>query len=381
MKLPMEMTVGQIAAVLGGRVQGASDVKLSSVSPSPLSATASDLALIFDKALFKKIDQCNAGAIVVPSDADLKSDKPLILVDRPNLAIQRMLTAANVKRFLPPKGIHPSAVIDPTAKIGADASIGPFVAIGPGTKIGDRAVIMANVTIGGEVVIGDDLLMYPSGVISDYCQIGNRVILQQGVSIGADGYGYVTERKSNAEKKASGEKDFSDDPNPLLKVPQIGNVVIEDDVEVGANSTIDRATMGSTVIGQGTKIDNLVMIAHNCRIGRECLIIGQAVIAGSCKVGDRVIIAGNAGVKDHIDIGKDAIVEGMAGVLKDIPEHDVQSGIPSQTVRDFFVQHAHLRKLPKMSSEMREMQKRLAALEKQLEAVSSAALIAAKTGK
>jgi UDP-3-O-[3-hydroxymyristoyl] glucosamine N-acyltransferase len=364
MKLPVEMTLGQIAAVVGGRVKGSADIKVNSVATSPLAATSSDLALIFEKEMLKRIGECKAAAIMVPEGTD--ADRPLIVVERPMLAIQRILTAAGVKRYFPEKGLHPTAVIDPTAELGANVAIGPLVVIGPGTKIGARTIIMANTVIGGEVLVGDDCLIYPGVILSDFVRIGNRVILQQGCSLGSDGYGYVTEKPSNLEKKAAGRTDFSDDENPLLKIPQIGTVIIEDDVEIGSNTTIDRATMGATIVGRGSKIDNLVMIAHNCRIGRECIVVGQAAIGGSTKINDRAVVAGNAGIKDHLEIGKDAIVEAMAGVMKDVPEHDVQVGVPATPVRQFFTEVAHVRRLPKMASEVKALQKRLAALEEKL---------------
>ncbi len=365
MKLPMEMTIGQIAALVGGRVSGSADVTVQAVATSPMAATSSDLALIFEKDLLKRINECQAGAIMVPEGTE--ADRPLIIVERPTLAIQRMLSAAGVKRYFPEPGIHPTACVHPTAELAKDVAVGPLVSIGPGSKIGERTVIMANVVIGGEVRIGNDCTIYPGAIVADFVQIGNRVILQQGCSLGADGFGYVTEFPSNLEKKAAGRTDFSDQENPLLKIPQLGTVIIEDDVEIGSNATIDRATMGATIIGKGSKIDNLVMIAHNCRIGRECIVVGQAAIGGSCVIRDRAVVAGNVGIKDHLEIGQDAIVEAMAGVMKDVPAHDVQVGIPSIPVRQFFTEIAHIRRLPKLNSDFKSMQKRLALLEEKLE--------------
>lgn len=363
MKLPSEMSLAQIAQMIGGQVQGPADLKVSSFAQSPLSATTGDIALVTDRKLLKRLGELKASALIVPEGT--VCDLPVIFVKRPMLAIQKILSALKPKRFIP-SGIHPSAVIDPSAEIGEKVSIGPFVAIGPHTKVGARTVIMAGTVVGGAVEIGDDCLFHPGCLIADYVKIGNRVILQQGASLGADGFGYVTERPSNMELRQEGIKELSDEPNPLLKIPQIGTVILEDDVEIGSNSTIDRATVGATVIGAGTKIDNLVMIAHNCRLGRETIIVAQAGIAGSCTIGERVIIAGHAGIKDHIKIGKDAIIEGQAGVLRDVGEGEVVVGAPAMPMREFFTRLALWKKLPKFNDDIKSLQKKVAQLEEEL---------------
>ena len=369
MKLPMEMTLAQVAAIIGGRVQGPSDLKVSSVAPSPMSAKPGELAFIFEKDLLKRLNDCKAAAIIVPEG--IQADRPLILVERPTLAIQRMLSAVPNRRYFPARGIHPTAIVDPTAELGVDVAIGPYVVIGPKTKIGARTIVMSSSVIGGDVTIGENCLVHPSCLIADGVVIGNRVILQQGANLGADGFGYVTERPSNMELKIAGKTEgFSDSPNPLLKIPQLGTVVVEDDCEIGSNTTIDRGTLGSTHIGTGCKIDNLVMIAHNCHIGREVIIVGQAAIGGSTKIGDRAVVAGNAGIKDHIDIGKDAIVSGMAGVMKDIESQEVHLGVPSQPIRELFTQLAHVKRLPKLAGDLRALQKRVTELEKLLQEMS-----------
>jgi UDP-3-O-[3-hydroxymyristoyl] glucosamine N-acyltransferase len=278
-----------------------------------------------------------------------------------------MLTAVQPKRFLPPSGIHPTAVIDESAQIDETAAIGPLVVIGPQTKVGPQTKIMAGCLIGGSVTIGENCLLHPGCMIADYIRIGNRVILQQGASIGSDGFGYVTERISNLEKRMAGREDLIAESNPQLKIPQIGTVIIEDDVEIGSNTTIDRATIGATVIGTGTKIDNLVMIAHNCRLGKECIVVALAGLAGSVSIGDRAIIAGHAGVKDHIVIGEDAIVEAKAGVMQDVPDREAVVGSPSVPHRKFFASQVMVqRKLPQMYDDLKVLKDRVAQLEAQL---------------
>ncbi len=365
MKLPGEMSLAQIAKMIDGEVQGPGDLKISSFSPSPMHATTGDIALVADQKLLKRLSVCKASALIVPAGSVSSLPLPLIFVQRPMLAVQRILTALNSKWFRP-TGIHPSAVIDPSAVLGDNVSVGPLVAIGPGTKIGARTTILAGTVIGGAVKIGEDCLLHQGCMVGDYVEIGHRVILQQGVSLGGDGFGYVTERPSNMELLKDGITEFSDEPNPLLKIPQIGTVIIHDDVEIGSNSAVDRATIGATVIGAGSKIDNLVQIAHNCQLGRENIIVAHVAIGGSTTLEDRVIVAGGAAIKDHMKIGKDAIVEGKAAVMKDIGERDVQIGIPAVNARQWFNEIAHIKKLPKLNEEFRALKKKVEELERQL---------------
>ena len=225
---------------------------------------------------------------------------------------------------------------------------------------------MAQTVIGGEVTIGEDCVFHPGCLIADYVKIGSRVILQQGAALGSDGFGYVTERPSNLEKNMSGDKDFSDEENPLLKIPQIGTVVVEDDAEIGSYATIDRATMGATTVGRGTKIDNLVMVAHNNRIGKDVLIIGNATIGGSCTIGDRGVIGGSASLSDHIHMGNDAVLSGGSGAMRDIASGDIHAGTPAAPARDFFAQVANLKRLPRVQDDVKDLKRRIALLEEQL---------------
>lgn len=360
MKLPAEMSLAQIAQVIGGRVEGA-DVKVSSVAVSPLHATEEDLALVFDEKLVAQLGECKAKALVVTPGA--QTERPRIVVERPMLAVQKMLSAVAPKRHVPPAGVHPSAVVDPTAQLADGVAVGPLVVIGPGCKIGARTVIQPGTVIGAKVEIGENSSIGAGCLLADAVKIGNRVILQQGAVIGSDGFGYATERESNLERRLKGIRELNDESNPHLKIPHIGTVIIEDDVEIGSNTTIDRSTMGATTIGQGTKIDNLVMIAHNCRIGKEVLIIGTTAVGGSCTIEDRAIISGSACISDHIKIGKDAIVEGMSGVIRNIPAGDVQVGIPATDRREYIEQVLRIKKLKTNFSEVKQLKERVAKLE------------------
>lgn len=364
MKLPREFSLAEIAAVTGGKVEGPSDIKVHSVALSPWEAQPGQLALIFDLKLLRHLDTCKASAVVVPPG--VKVDFPKVVVQRPLLALQKMLSAVAPRRYFPEPGIHPSAVVDESCQLEEGVAIGPKVVVGPGTKIGKGTRIMAGCVIGGQVSIGQNCLLHPGCLIADYVQIGHRVIFQQGASIGSDGFGYVTEKPSNLEKRIAGSRDLSDEPNPHLKIPQIGTVIIEDDVEIGSNATIDRATMGATIIRQGTKIDNLVMIAHNCQIGKESIIVSLSGLAGSTHIGERAIIAGQVGIKDHIRIGKDVIVEAQSGVMRDIEDMEVVCGSPAVSHREFMTTVAMNRKGEQIYRDLRALQKQVARLESQL---------------
>ncbi len=364
MDLPKEFSLAEIAAVAGARVGSGGDTKVKRISVSPVHASEGDLALFFDPKLLPSLAECKATAVLIPEGVETKL--PHLVVKRPQLALARMLAAVQPKRFIAEPGVHPTAIVHSTAELGEGVAIGPLCVVGPKTKIGARTQIGSGCLIGGGVQIGEDCTFHQGALVADYIKIGNRVILQQGASIGADGFGYVTERPSNLELRMNGIKELSNDVNPHLKIPQIGIVVLEDDVEVGSNATIDRATIGATTIGTGSKIDNLVMIAHNSRIGRECLVIAGTAIAGSCVLGDRVVLAGQSGMKDHTRMGNDSIAQGQAGLMHDVEEGGVVLGTPALPTRDFMESFALTKKLPQMSRKMKDMQKRIEQLEKSL---------------
>ncbi len=364
MKLPKDVGIHEIAMLIGGKVQSNENVKVNAVCLTPLKAEQGEVAFLFDPKIIAQLDKCNASILILPTGT--KCERPCVYVDRPLLAIQKVLQFFQPKRYFPEPGVHPTALVDPSCELGKDVAIGPYVVIGPKTKIGDRTRIMAHCVIGGEVQVGENCLFYPSCLIADYVKIGNKVVLQQGAVLGSDGFAYVTAKPSNMERRLNGNFDLVDESNPHLKIPQIGTVIIEDEVEIGSCTTIDRATMGATIIGRGSKIDNQVMIAHNVKVGQEVLIVAQVAVAGSCNIGDRAILAGQASVKDHIDIGKDAIVSGTSGAMRDVENGGVVTGTPAIPHREFMTQVVLLRKLPKMYNEMKSMKKKIEELEKLL---------------
>ncbi len=366
MQLPKPMTAREIAEIAEGQIRGNADVSVTSIALDPLKATKDDMALVTDRQIVKFIDKCKAAIMVVPHDLDFASEgQTVILVKRPKIAIQKLCQKLAPPRFYPEKGIHPTAVVDKTAQISIEACIGPYVVIGPHTKIGDKTIIMSHTSIGGKVEIGQDCLIYPSCLIADYTKIGDRVILQQGAGIGSDGFGYTTARPTNAEIIYVGghSSHLSEERNPHIKVPQIGNVIIEDDVEIGSYATIDRATIGNTIIGAGSKIDNLVLIAHNCKMGRDCIVVGTSAIGGSCTISDRAILAGGVKIKDHVVIGKDAVLEGLAGVMRDVPDREIHVGIPATHLKDQIKMHGSIRRIPRINEDVRELKDKVKELE------------------
>ena len=323
----------ELAQITGGILTKVSDMEITSVAPPKL-ADEHTLALAMNEDEIENIAQSKAKAALVPLGVNLEGIST-IEVERPRLAFMKLL---NVFYVAPdtPREIHPSAVIDPSAKLGKNVSIGANVVISRNVEIGDNTAIMPNVYIGKDVKIGADCLFHPSVNIGDFVKIGSRCILHHGVSLGADGFSFVTEKPNNIENaRSEGAIKETDKDVKVFKIPSLGSVEIGDDVEIGANTTIDRGTIENTTIGSQTKIDNLVMIGHNCKIGNACTIVSQVGIAGSCIIGDRVVIAGQAGLKDHVEIGEDSIILAQAGVTKSFPKKSVIMGAPAVLRKDF----------------------------------------------
>jgi UDP-3-O-[3-hydroxymyristoyl] glucosamine N-acyltransferase len=250
--------------------------------------------------------------------------------------------------YQPPEtfnGVHPTAVVDETAILGKNISIGANSVIGRNTVIGDNTQILPNVTIGASVKMGNECLIYPNVYIGDRVFIGNKVIIHAGTTVGSDGFSFVTEKPSNVETaRASGELGVTRN-QVNVKVPSIGTIEIHDDVEIGANSTIDRGTIQNTIIGKNTKLDNQIQIAHNVQMGESCLMAGQSGVSGSTKVGNRCIIGGQVGLSDHIEIGDDIIVMGKSGVSKNLPARGIYIGNPATTRKEFAKQMQHIKSI------------------------------------
>ena len=333
-----ELTIAEVARIAGGEVEGDAGLVVRGVRPLE-EAGPDDLSFVAEARYFPYIASSRAGAVLVAraADAPLREGMTAVRVDDPRRALARLLPALYPDAPHTP-GIHPTAVIGEGARIAGSASVGAYAVIGEGTSVGERARIGAHVVVGRSCVIADDAVLHPQVTLYDRVEVGERSVVHSGARLGADGFGYVWE---------DGHR----------KVPQVGGCRLEADVEIGANTTIDRGSVGDTVVGRGTKIDNLVQIGHNCRIGRHVIVVSQVGISGSTRVGDGAILGGQAGIQGHIEIGAGAKVGGQAGVFGDVPAGETVSGYPARPHREALRVQAATFKLP-------ELLKRLKAIER-----------------
>ena len=330
-------TVEELAKAAGAAVVGDGATLIERIS-SVDDATAGALTFAVDARWVEKAIASRASAVIVPANSpDIdRGDKTLLVASDVRAALAAMLAVFALPL---PRGesTHPTAVVASDCVRGKDVWIGPGVIVGSGASIGDEAVLLAGAYIGAHASIGKRTLVHPRAVVLDHCIVGDDCILNAGCVIGADGFGFVR----------IGEEH--------VKIPQIGNVVVGDRVEVGANAAIDRAVTGSTVVGSGTKIDNLVQIGHNVQIGENCVLCGQVGVAGSAKIGRGTTAAGQAGIAGHLEIGEYSLVLAQAGVTHSIPPHSRVSGFPAQPHRAVMEQQVLLRRLPKLVEQVRAL--------------------------
>jgi len=334
----MPYTTAEIAKTIGGQVVGDAGAILKNFTTIE-TAQVGDLTFAENEEFFSRAEQSAATAII--AEKRFSSDKK-ILIQVPNA---RVAFAKALALFFPeskfPAGIHPTAIFPSSARIDPSAHVGPYCVIGERVSIGARSVLQAGVFVGDDSQVGEDVNIFPNVTIYSRGVIGNRVRIHANSVIGSDGYGYVQD-------------------GPIhRKVPQIGNVIIHDDVEIGAGVAIDRGALGSTVIGKGTKIDNLVHIAHNVQVGEGCLLCGQVGIAGSAKLGDYVILAGQVGIAGHLKIGNQVIVGSKSGVMHDIPDGQKWMWIPAAPDRDVKRQIVAIHRLPELLKRVAELEKKL----------------------
>jgi UDP-3-O-[3-hydroxymyristoyl] glucosamine N-acyltransferase len=324
------VSIGEIVDFVGAAFAGDREQALKSVAPLA-SAKSDQLSFLSNRKYAAELAATNAGAILVPEK--LEGDDPRwIRVEDPYFAFAKIMTRWFLTRPKP-TGISSKAVVAESAKLGNNVSLGHFAVIGENVVIGNNVTIFHNVSIEAGSMIGDDCIIYPNVVIYDGTQIGNRCIIHSGVVIGSDGYGFATHGGRHH------------------KIPQIGIVRIEDDVEIGAGTTIDRAALGETVIGEGTKIDNLVQIGHNVKVGKHCLLVSQVGIAGSTELGDYVAVAGQSGFSGHLKIGHRVQVAAKSAVLDDVPDDTKVMGSPAVPFTEFARRQAALKKLARRKSE------------------------------
>lgn len=334
----MPYTALQIANLIGGTVIGDGNVSLSGIAPA-VSARPGDLTFAENDQYFARAEQSAASAVLV--DAEFASrNKALIKVPNARIGFARAMSI-----FFPEQpfaaGIHPTAVIAPTARVAATAHIGAYCVIGENVRIGERAVLQGLNHVGNDCEVGEGTCLFPNVTLYPRTQIGRNVRIHAGTVIGSDGFGYVFDNGNHR------------------KVPQVGNVMIQDEVEIGANVTIDRGALGPTIIGKGTKIDNLVQIAHNVTIGEHSLVVAQAGVAGSTRIGNYVTLAGQVGLAGHLKIGDRVTIAAQSGVMHDIPEGQKWFGSPAMPDRKMKRQVIAQQQLPELIRRVAELEKRL----------------------
>ncbi len=354
-------TIKDIATALGTKALGAADLLIHGVS-EPAYAEASDLALAMKPEYAEGLRASRARAAIIAGDMDWQ-DLGLdaaIIAPRPRYALAGVTALMDRGPMIEP-GIHPTAVIHESARIGEGASIGPFVVVGAAVQIGARARIASHVSIADAAHLGDDALLYEGVRIGRGVNIADRFIAQPGAVLGGDGFSFVTPEKSMVEtaRETLGKAENAATDQSWTRIHSIGSLFIGNDVEVGANTTIDRGTISNTIIGDGTKIDNLVHIGHNCTIGNDCLICGQVGFAGSVIMGDRVVLGGKCGVSDNIVIGDDVVAAGASKLFTNVPSGRMIMGHPAVKMDTHVEMYKALRRLPRTARAVTELQKAL----------------------
>ncbi len=335
----MHLTVQELAALVGGQFASGADANRSLTGVAAIAeAGEGDLTFFGNAKYLPQLKACRAAAALVPLDFAEEISPVAIRVENPSLAFSKI-----VERFAPAPirwapSVHPSAVIGKGVTLGEGVSIQPYAVIEDGARIGDRTVVGAHAYIGHDAQVGSDCLLHPRVTVANRCILGNRVIVHSGVVIGSDGFGF----------------EFSQGRH--VKIPQIGIVQIDDDVEIGANTTIDRARFGRTWIQAGTKIDNLVQIAHNVVVGKHCIIISQVGISGSTRLGNYVTLAGQVGVAGHLEIGDQAVVGAQSGISKSLSAKNTYMGSPAVPAKEWREQVAMLHRLGRLQDRVRKLE-------------------------
>ncbi|MDD2897415.1 MAG: UDP-3-O-(3-hydroxymyristoyl)glucosamine N-acyltransferase [Desulfuromonadaceae bacterium] len=338
-------TVAELAEYLGGVVQGNGDTQIFGLGALE-TAGPDALTFLANPKYASKVAETSAGAVLMAPGGE-RYGRTAIEVANPYLCFAKLLTLFYTVPHNP-RGILPAAVVTDTATIGENASIYPGAFIGKNVTIGNRSVVYPGAVLYDDVSVGDDCTIHANVVIRERCRIGNRCILQPGAVIGSDGFGYAPDGRS------------------YYRIPQIGIVILEDDVEIGANTCIDRAAIEVTRICRGTKLDNLVQIAHNCQIGEDCMIVSQVGISGSAKIGNHVTLAGQVGVAGHLTIGDNVLVGAQSGVPSSLPPNAAYSGTPTMPHKEWLKSAMVVPRLPEMKKSVSALEKRVAELEAKL---------------
>jgi UDP-3-O-[3-hydroxymyristoyl] glucosamine N-acyltransferase len=338
-------TLAELAARVGGEVQGDGALRVEGVAPLE-DAGPAQLSFFSNKKYRRAFEASRAGAVVVETATDVPAGRTVLRAASAYLAFAKISTLFHPPREALPE-VSPAAVVHPSARVHPSAQVMPLACVGPGAEVGARTIVFPGAHIADEARVGEDCVVYHNVVVRERCVVGSRVILQPGCVIGADGFGFAFD----AAGEGQGPRHF--------KVPQIGIVVVEDDVEIGANSTVDRATLGITRIGRGAKIDNLVQIAHNVQIGPLSIIAAQVGISGSTKLGMGVVAWGQAGLVGHITIGDRATIAAQAGVSQDVEPGGRVAGSPATPDVQWARNSAVFNRLTEMRRELRELRAEL----------------------
>lgn len=335
-------TLGRLADALGASLRGDAARVVTGVAPLE-TAGPEHVSFVTDRKYLRQAEGSRAGAFLVARDVT-GLPGALLQVDRPQQAMIALIALFHPEPPVAP-GAHPAACVADGARIDPTASVGPLAVVEAGAVVGARSRVGALSFVGAGAVLGEDVRLHPRVVVREGVRIGNRVIVHSGAVLGADGFGYAFDGRAHR------------------KIPQVGGLRIEDDVEIGANSAIDRATLGDTVVRRGTKIDNLVQIGHNCDVGEDVILVSQVGIAGSSRVGNRAMLAGQVGVADHVEIGAGVILTAKSGVPNDVPAGEVWGGIPSRPLAEMKRIWAGETQLPELIKRVRALEKRVRELE------------------
>ncbi|MBI5483874.1 MAG: UDP-3-O-(3-hydroxymyristoyl)glucosamine N-acyltransferase [Deltaproteobacteria bacterium] len=338
-------TLKELAEYLGGEVKGDENIAVNGLAPLE-SAGPDKITFLANPKYAAKVAETGAACVLMSPGAE-RHGRNAIEVANPYLAFAKLLTLFYTRPH-PPLGVLPEANIGTMVALGEDISVYPGACIGNNVSIGDRTVVHSGAVIYEGAAIGDDCVIHANAVVRERCRLGNRCIIQPGAVIGSDGFGYAPDGRA------------------YYRIPQIGIVVLEDDVEIGANCCIDRAALEVTLIRRGTKLDNLVQIAHNCQIGEDCMIVSQVGISGSTKIGDHVTLAGQVGVAGHLSIGDNVLVGAQSGVPGSLPANAAYSGSPTMPHKEWLRAMAVVPRLPELKKSISSLEKRIAELEAKL---------------
>jgi len=334
--------LADLAFDVGADVVGDGNLEVGGIRPLDTAKTE-HLSFLHNPKYVEEAKASAAGAILV-ADPEALPGRNLLVCPEPYLALAQALEIFHpVER--PEPGVHPSAVVADDVSVGEGASVGPLVSVAAGATIGDRSIVGAGCILGRDTRIGADCVLHPRVVVEEYCQLGDRCIVHSGTVIGSDGFGFATVDGTHH------------------KVPQVGIVVLEDDVELGSNVCVDRAALGETRIGRGTKVDNLVQIAHNVEIGEHCLLVAQVGISGSTQIGHHTVFAGQSGCSGHLKIGSGVVLVARAAAFKDVPDGATMAGAPARPHREWLKANANVQRLDGLRAKVKHLEERFAELE------------------